>query len=320
MLGLDDILGQTTAVRTLRAAHARGQIANAYLFVGPPGVGKFSCALAFAAHVLGQNQNTRLERSAHPDVRVFHPREEGAGNIKVETLREELLPFARYAPFDSTHAFAIFPDADISFPETHAAGANAILKTLEEPKAGVHFILCSSRPRKLLPTIRSRCQTVRFSALERDALLSILARHNVSESEAELAVSLANGRADLAVAAAGDAQSSDAFDAMVRTDIAVATRDWGALSRCAENLAKSEVRDTTLRLLCGFYRDVAACKVGAEVHVPRWKDQANERAQSYSLEKITWAAQSLDELELKFAANANPQLVLESFLMELASR
>lgn len=320
MLALEQLVGQATATRTLLSAHERGQIANAYLFVGPPGVGKFTCAVAFAAHVVGDVEATRLDRDAHPDVRVFRPREEGAGNIKVETLREELLPFARYAPFDSTHAFAIFPDADVSFPEAHSAGANAILKTLEEPKAGVHFILCTSRPHKLLPTIRSRCQTVRFGALDTSSLKQILSRQGVGSREAELALSLAAGRADLALAAAFDEKSDEAFDTMLRLDKAIAARDWGTLSRAAEALAKSDARELSLRLMAGFYRDVAACKVGAAVEVMRWKDQAVERCNDYSVEKISWAAQALCELEPKFEANVNPQLVLESFLLELASR
>lgn len=320
MLPIADILGQQSAKQTLLGAHARNQIANAYLFTGPPGVGKFTCAVAFAAHVVGDVEKSRLDRDAHPDVRIFAPRDEGAGNIKVEVLREELLPFARYAPFDGAHAFAIFPDADISFPDTHAAGANAILKTLEEPKPGVHFILCSSRPHKLLPTIRSRCQTVRFGSLDKDTLKKILARHEIDAADAEIALSLATGRADLALAAALDPQNNDAFEAMARVDVAVAEHDWGELSRCAEALAKSEVRDLALRLLCGFYRDVAACKLGATVEVPRWKTRAQERAKSFTLDKVTWAAHALSELDAMFEANVNPQLALESFLVEFATR
>ena len=115
--------------------------------------------MALATDVVAQGDEQTAKRIAedkHPDVRVFRPREDGKRNIKVEHLRSEILPLAQYAPFEASATFFIFPQADVSLPDIQPESANALLKTLEEPKRNVHFILLSERSDRLLTTIRSR--------------------------------------------------------------------------------------------------------------------------------------------------------------------
>ncbi len=171
------IMAQKGAVRVLTHAVETGRLANAYLFEGPSGVGKSMAAVALARAVLCPTRPEqgcgecdvcrRIGNGNHPDLRFFRPREDGNRNIQVETLRQDILPVAQFAPFEGEHAFLVFPEADVSFPEVHPESANALLKTLEEPKRGVTFVLTSERPERLLPTIRSRCQSVRSRACRR---------------------------------------------------------------------------------------------------------------------------------------------------------
>src|SRR5690554_6974860 len=129
--------------------------------------------MALASHAVARGDEgllERIRRGNHPDVRVFRPRDEGARNLPVEVIREQVLPVAQFAPFEASGAFLIFPEADVSFPEAHPEAANAFLKTLEEPPKGVHFILLAERPDRLLQTTRSRCQRVRFAPLAPDLL------------------------------------------------------------------------------------------------------------------------------------------------------
>lgn len=179
MSAFDDVLGQEVAVRVLDRAIAEGRVASAYLFEGPSGVGKERTALALASALVAKGDAHARERivaRTHPDVRVFRPREEGSRNLQVEFIREQVIPFTQFAPFESDAAFVLFPEADVSFPENHPEAANALLKTLEEPKARLHFVLLAERPDRLLTTIRSRCQRLRFAPLGRPALERILAR------------------------------------------------------------------------------------------------------------------------------------------------
>ena len=135
MATLDDIRAQPVAVKTLRTAVQRDRVASSYLFEGPSGVGKQRAALGLATALLcptapGKGCGAcdvcrRIAGGNHPDVRVFLPREEGDRNIQVEFIRAEVLPFSQFAPFEGAAALAIFPDADISFPDNHAEAANA---------------------------------------------------------------------------------------------------------------------------------------------------------------------------------------------------
>ncbi|MCA9610760.1 MAG: AAA family ATPase, partial [Myxococcales bacterium] len=199
-----EIEAQPAAIAILEHALESGRVASAYLFEGPSGVGKELAAVALAEAVIGADDKTkaRIRSGAHPDVQTFRPRDEGKRNIQVTALREQILPVAQFAPFEASAAFLIFPEADVSFPEHPPESANAVLKTLEEPRPGVHFVLTSERPDRLLPTIRSRGQRVRFGRLPADVLDRILAARDVPDEARGPAVALADGRADRAIALA----------------------------------------------------------------------------------------------------------------------
>ena len=175
----DSIYSQPSAVRTLERALASDRLATAYLFEGPSGVGKERTALALAEALVATDEASRrrLRAGSHPDARVFRPRDEGHRNVQVDYVRSEILPVAQFAPFEAERAFLIFPEADVSFPEHHPEAANALLKTLEEPRPNVHFVLLAERPDRLLATIRSRCQRVRFGRLPDETLARILEEH-----------------------------------------------------------------------------------------------------------------------------------------------
>ena len=182
-MGLSAIAGQEQALALGRRALESDRLGQAYLFVGPSGVGKQLTALALARAALCETASRgqsgggtreacercescrRIREGVHPDVRVFAPRDEGKRNLPVDFVRTEILPFAKFAPFEASRAFVIFPEADVSFPVEHPEAANALLKTLEEPRSRVCFVLTSERPDRLLATIRSRCQRVRFARL-----------------------------------------------------------------------------------------------------------------------------------------------------------
>ena len=219
---LAELRGQNAAQRTLVRALAEDRIPNAYLFAGPSGVGKQVAAVALAkARICREKPGkgcsscstcARITQGLHPDVRVFAPRDEGNRNIQVELVRSEILKFAQYAPFEGPAAFLIFPEADVSFPEAHPEAANALLKTLEEPRPNVCFVLLSERPESLLATIRSRCQRLRFGHLPELVLAHVLEQQGVPEAQHEAAIALADGRADRALTLAKDGSATNLIE------------------------------------------------------------------------------------------------------------
>jgi len=329
---LDDVRAQPVAVKTLRTAVQRDRVASSYLFEGPSGVGKQRAALGLASALLcpaapGKGCGScdvcgRIARGNHPDVRVFLPREEGDRNIQVEFIRAEVLPFSQFAPFEGAAALAIFPDADISFPDNHAEAANAMLKTLEEPRARVHFVLLASRPDQLLQTIRSRCQRVRFQRLPDRTLRQLLEERGVPETERDAAVALADGRADLALKLAADGTGRKLLDLALRIDQVVESGRAGLQLELAEELARHDDRELVLDTLAMLYRDIAASAAGLgddALHFRPEAAQIRARAQGLGASRAAARAELIRDAVAAIDTNGNPQLMLDSLLFALRS-
>lgn len=305
MSGLDDVLAQDAAVGALRRAREHDRIASAYLFVGPSGVGKELTATEFATEVVAKGNPhivDRIESGAHPDVRVFRPRDDGKRNIQVDVLRNEILPLAQFAPFEAEATFLIFPEADVSFPDFQPEAANALLKTLEEPRPGVHFILTSERPESLLPTIRSRCQRIRFGRLPDSVLLELLSREGVDPDQATAAVALSAGRADVALALATDGTVGELTELVAKVDEAVRGGGPGTLVELSEDLAKRDDLSLALLTLQSFYRDRAVATLDSD------PSAAGASSACVSL---------IQECVISMQQNANRQSALDALLFGL---
>lgn len=171
------LVGQESAVRALREAAARGSVGHAYLFVGPEGVGRGLAALALAASLNCPEGGCgacavcrKVLRRTHPDVHLVAP--EGAQMLvaQIRAVREE----AYRSAFEGTTKAFVLEDAE----RMNAAAASALLKVLEEPPGDVVFVLITSAPDGLPPTIVSRCRRIDFSPLGPDAVRRILTEHH----------------------------------------------------------------------------------------------------------------------------------------------
>jgi DNA polymerase-3 subunit delta' len=328
----DGIAAQDGALRVLQHALQKDRVAHAYLFEGPSGVGKERAAIALACALLcakaraGEscacNGCERVRAGKHPDVRVFRPRDEGDRNLQVELIRTELLPFTKFAPFEAEAACVIFPEADVSFPIHHAEAANALLKTLEEPRPRVTFLLLSERPDRLLPTIRSRCQRVRFRPLPSSTLASIMASHDIPEAVRAPAVALSQGRADRALALSADNLVEKLVDFVLRVDEAVASAKPGDLLDLAHELADNDQLELLLSALSLFYRDVAHIALQTpepNLSFPHLMSALTARAQSLGalacaerVAAIAAAGEAIDR-------NANAEIALDALLFGFAT-
>lgn len=320
MSGFDGIVGQEHALSILRHSLQTGRIASAYLFEGPSGVGKELAALALAKEALGAAAAARIDAGIHPDVRVFRPRDEGQGNIPVAFLREEILPFAQFAPFEASSAFVLFPEADRSFPSHQAAAANALLKTLEEPRKNVHFVLLAERPDRLLATIRSRCQRLRFAPLGRSSLRAILRAQGVADDRIAGAVALAGGRADRALLLAAEGAVQEHLERAIGLDEVLTSARPGDLLAAAEELSKLDDRQLALETLAGFYRDVVMVgsglgeeAVGFVEALPVLRDAAARLSPAVAAERARMLLGVQEDLD----RNANAQTAFDALLFRL---
>ena len=233
------IAGQERAVEQFASAWATRKLHHAWLLAGPKGVGKASFAKAAARRVLadaagppvelpgletdGDHPIVKLvEAGSHPDMRWLERIENPDAKVKGTLYRNIIVKQVRALGEFMGMTAAQSPWRVVvidSLEDLEPAGANALLKMLEEPPANTLFFLVSHAPGRLLPTIRSRCRRLDFQALDDDAMTSVLAsKTDVSPAERQKIIAMSFGSAGRALAFAelGLAKLEDAALAILR--------------------------------------------------------------------------------------------------------
>lgn len=212
-----NVIGHKRCISVLKRAVQTGRMAHAYLFTGPPSIGKRLVALNFAKAANCADAADaepcdscascrRISAGTHPDVRVVaptlvlpgHADDHGAEPIRVEgtLIRSEqieaLVRDANLAAAEARRKFYIIARAD-AMNET---SANKILKTLEEPPGHTTFVLTTSHASQVLPTVQSRCQVLRFNPVAQAQMTDGLSAQfpDVGAGRIRAAVALATGR------------------------------------------------------------------------------------------------------------------------------
>lgn len=211
-----ELLGHADRIEELRRSIARGRLGHTYVFVGPGGVGKRTFALQLARCLFCERHaETELEScgecsgckqvaaGTHPDL-VVVGLPKGKSELPIDLFlgeddrrgKEGLCHDLSLKPMSSRRKVAIINDADYF----NDASGNALLKTLEEPPPKSVIILIATSADLLLPTIRSRCQAVRFGPLEESLVRQLLLSEGLTESEQEAAeiAGLCEGSLDMA--------------------------------------------------------------------------------------------------------------------------
>ena len=187
MSSFSSVPEQAEAKRLLAAALEEGP-AHAYLFHGPPGVGKRATAIAFAAELLDEHE--RVARRSHPDLYVLEPL---GDQIRIDAIRE-LRRDLHMRPFEAQRRVYLIFGAESMNDEA----ADALLKDLEEPPPYAVIVLVADDVGPLAETIRSRCQPVSFKRLSEKAIRAAIAERapELSPNEEAALARLAAGRLD----------------------------------------------------------------------------------------------------------------------------
>jgi DNA polymerase-3 subunit delta' len=332
------IVGHRRLLSLLARAIARDSMPPAILMAGPAGVGKRLTAVATAQAInCLQPQSSseferdgcgecascrRIARGIHPDVIIVEPGD--TGSIKIEQLRD-VIDRSQYRPFEGRRRIVIIDEADAATAEAQSA----LLKTLEEPPSASTFILVSSLPDALLPTVRSRCPRLRFGPLTPPDIARLLMRdHDYSEGDARAAAADADGSIGRAV----EAQSADLAEAREAAQrllqetarsndaarrISLARDLTGGKGTPAEERSQLAV---CLRSLGSLLRDIGIIASRADRRSLANADleaQLEKLSASFDSDRSLRAYEAVDRALGALERNASPKVVADWLLLQL---
>ena len=216
---LKDIFCQEKAVASLEKAYDSGKVAHAYIFAGLDGVGKFTTAKEFAKLLLCKNPVKRgdftdscgdcascraFDAGSHPDFEHVYKElieftkdgkdKDPPVEFPIDVVREFVIEKVSQRPALSTRRVFVLSEAE----KLNNESQNCLLKVLEEPPSYCCIILVCTRPDKLLPTIRSRCQILRFGPIAEDKIIEKLHQPGLGEKQAKFLARFADGCLGLA--------------------------------------------------------------------------------------------------------------------------
>ena len=339
------IAGNEAALRLLEGALAADTVSHAYLFHGPPGVGKRTVARRFGAVLVAggvPEAENRARRGVHPDLTEIEPE----GTYTTIGQAREVVRLAASRPFEGARRVFIL-EADT----LNVQAANALLKTLEAPEGEAVFVLLTTSREGVLPTVLSRTQVVRFNPVPTAEVARFLRERGAAEPE--LAAALGRGSVGLslryaegeleelrgAVFEAGFSLSADFEERyravagiMARAEAVGASREAKFLegfdepdrrARDAAKRAGRAARDgavkEALELLALIYRDAALISVGAEDLAANVDRAAGIRRRVEEHPGADWAGAALElgEARSALAYNVSPEAILEVALSRI---
>ena len=321
-----EIAGHHQVKALIAGAAIRGTLPPSLIFAGPAGVGKRMAAIALAQLVnclsptpddaCGECASCRrIARGVHADVLVIEPGD--TGSIKIEQIRDAV-ERAAYRPFEGRRRVVVIDDAE----QIMAAAQDALLKTLEEPPNGTTFVLVSSVPETLLPTIRSRCQRLRFGRLSPAEVAGVLmAAHELSEADAYAAAASSDG----SVGRALEVETSEFVDARAaalqlletvadRPPPARRIMGAGGLPGAGRSKADRDALGQSLRALATILRDLGILGSHADERGLANADlrkKLDRLVPSFDNERILGAFAAVDRALDALDRNASPKIVAD---------
>ncbi|PKB80571.1 MAG: hypothetical protein BZY88_08565 [SAR202 cluster bacterium Io17-Chloro-G9] len=329
------IYGQDHLLRQIEPSLAQGRQAHAYLLTGPPHVGKMALAvnLAQALNCLSGpgvpcgncTQCDRIVRGLHADVRVAGV-DQGEGSRSSRTVIgiddiKEVLRRVSLNPYEGSTSVTIIDGAESMSDEA----ANALLKTLEEPPPQVMFLLLAASEESVLPTVRSRCQSMSLLPLSKAAMVERLTvDRRVSPEEAEDLYRLSRGCLGWAINAIDDLQvleqrQADLERMLEALDAGLETRFTYANEVATLFGSDRASARELLALWLRWWRDLLLVKEGAEeyLHNAGYGEQLRAQAASLSTAQIVQFIRRLMETLSALDRNVSARLALEVMMLNL---
>ena len=340
------LIGNDVTKLTLRRLIHQERLPNSLLFAGPEGVGKKQFAIEtartlFCRQRVGDeacgvcsscirtgtfSQPTsdkkdvfeRVHLSESPDLGFVLPFNRNILIGAIRVLERE----ANFNPYEAPARVFIIDDADLM----KDAAANALLKTLEEPAETTHIILVTSRPDVLLPTIRSRCQTIHFAPVDRKAIENYLIEERAfSHDEARLAAGVAHGSIGRAVEIDVGEYREMRERAVRVLRSALIDGDAAALLKISEELNDAKNKDNfeaNLDVLESVVRDVWRLACGVETSKlldPEMAETYSRFAEQAAPARFAEWLSEIEEFRKTLIVNINKKVATDALFLTMAS-
>jgi len=324
-----DLLGHEWAVEMLKQHIRRDAVCHAYLFSGPPGLGRRTLALRFAQALecpepiasgepCGKCRTCQqIERMQYPDLAVIQAEKEG-GTLKVEQVRAVRQSLV-LKPYQGKYRVALF----LRFQEANQNAANALLKTLEEAPAHAVLVLTADAPEQLLPTISSRCEILRLRSLPVETVEAYLQAHGAHGDSARLLAHISGGRPGYALRLMQDPETL-AFRQTRLDDLQTLLKSsrrarfaYAEKLTSRRNEAKERFRETLLVWLA-YWRDVLLRASGAATPLTNvdYAVEVETLAGKLSLAEAQELVEDAEGAIEKLERNVNARLLAEVLLLD----
>jgi DNA polymerase-3 subunit delta' len=327
MLDFNHIIGHEQIIQHLREAIRSGKVSHAYIFSGEDGAGKNLLSNAFAMSLQCEDREETLDacgkcRSCiqaasnnHPDIiRVTHEK----ASIGIDDVRIQINNDIQVKPYSSTYKIYIIDEAE----KLTEAAQNALLKTIEEPPAYAVIMLLTSNLNALLPTILSRCITLKLKAADKELIKQyLMTEYKVPDYQAELSAVFAQGNVGKAVKYASSEEfnerKNDVLHLLKYIDEMELYEVIDGLKRLSEK--KDGINDY-LDLMIIWYRDILMYKVTNDLNLLTYKNEYQDITKQASLksyEGIEKIIAAIEKAKIRLNANVNFDIALELMLFTI---
>jgi len=325
-MGFYDITGRLGLISNLLQIVENNKIANAYLFVGPEGMGKKTIGFFFANALLCGFESKKpcgncvgckqFASGNHPDMKVIKPQKTSIGIEEIRSIQKELI----IRPYQSDRKLILIEDAHLMTFQAQ----NALLKSLEEPPPFVVFMLLSQRLQGLLPTVLSRLKAFRLEPLSKNEIAAIIVRRTDSPPEkAELFAALSEGNPGKGLKLAVSSEFTlqrEAVSGLLRNISADFSELLGYESLFTNNKDNIESIFDFLNL---WFRDYLVFKETKDVNLIINIDMVDlfvTHAEALQVEDALYMIELIEKSKKMIKGNANFHMVVENVLFEIFGR
>lgn len=326
MASFSDIIGHEQIINHLQNAIRMNKISHAYILDGEEGAGKNLLASTFAQTLqcekgqvepCGQCHSCRQAESENqPDIiRVFH---EKPNSIGVEEIREQLCNDIQIRPYSSPYKIYLVDEAE----KMTVQAQNALLKTIEEPPAYGIILLLTTNSEAFLPTILSRCVTLKLRPVESSLIRNFLMEKlHTPDYQADVCVAFARGNVGKAWKLARSEHFGELRDHAIHLMRHIRDMEIYEITEAIRKVAdyKADINDY-LDLIILWYRDVLLFKATRQVDTLVFTEEINyirAQASKSSYEGLEQVIEALEKAKVRLKANVNFELTMELLLLTI---